>query len=515
MIPNSRHPVKEFKINDYIKLKLEGDRTNIYVKNRIFTQCMYLLLNIPVDKVRKYDDIDSIDEVAEILDRSMEGGGRGMYHIDPEEEFMGHCSNMQAWAENDYDTRILHRNLAFPLLKRLSDVGDPLAKNRIKEEVALRYASGHDAVMTFLADNGYLKYLNRDELEYLLEDNKIPIISALARISNDITMAFETQSVNIRLMRLIRDASKNIGYQNIPFIISHLNKDFSEKSQEVLVNFIYSNFRNQKDFPLMEFLNNHIEFFKELDLNSIMYDEKIIGFLRGNILHLREKGVKNVNDIKLPEDEYLKIEEIDLSNNLIINLDGIQKFRNLRRLKLNNNKIYNFNILNNLELLQHLSLRNNLISSMESTISLPNLESLDFSGNRELKEIPEWLNYLPALKSVKFINCNLKIFSDSTSRYFWMNQNYRFYSNYTLEDIEYYESHFNRKSKSGTQCYKHFVNWLLKMKELKNFHKIKYDDLDMFEEETKKKSIWSGRLTYDFLKWLDNKKNQKKITDYL
>jgi len=41
--------VKEFKVNDYIKLKLENGRTNIYVKNRVFRQCMYLLLNIPVD----------------------------------------------------------------------------------------------------------------------------------------------------------------------------------------------------------------------------------------------------------------------------------------------------------------------------------------------------------------------------------------------------------------------------------------------------------------------------------
>jgi len=515
MLANSHHPVKEFKINEYIKLRLEGDRTNIYVKNRIFTQCMYLLLNIPVDKVRKYDDIDSIDEAAETLNRSMEGGGRGVYHIDPEEEFMGHCSNMQAWAENDYDTRILHRNLAFPLLKRLSDVGDQLAKNRIKEEIALRYASGHETVMTFLADNGYLKYLSRDELEYLLDDNKLPIISTLARSSIDITMALESDSVNVRLMRLIREASRYIGFQDIPFIISHLNKDFSDKSQEILVNFIFTHFRSQKDFPLIEFLNNHIEFFKEINLNSIMYDDKIIGFLGENILNLREKGVKNVNDIRLPEDECLKIEEIDLSNNLINELDGIQKFSNVRRLKLNNNKIYNIDVLNNLEQLQHLSLRNNIISNMENTITLHNLETLDLSGNRELEEIPEWVNSLPALNSVNLMNCNLKYFSESTSRYFWMNQNYRFYSNYTLEDIEYYESHFNRKSKSGNQCYKHFVMWLLKMKELKKYHKITYEDLDIFEGLTKKKSIWSGRLTNDFLKWMDNEKNQKKITDFL
>ena len=39
------HP-KIFKINDYITLKHENDRTNIYVKGRFFNQCKYLLINI-------------------------------------------------------------------------------------------------------------------------------------------------------------------------------------------------------------------------------------------------------------------------------------------------------------------------------------------------------------------------------------------------------------------------------------------------------------------------------------
>jgi hypothetical protein len=47
--------VKEFIINDNLKLKLEQGRTNIYVKNRQFRQCMFLLLNIPIDRVRDYD----------------------------------------------------------------------------------------------------------------------------------------------------------------------------------------------------------------------------------------------------------------------------------------------------------------------------------------------------------------------------------------------------------------------------------------------------------------------------
>ncbi|GAJ21819.1 unnamed protein product, partial [marine sediment metagenome] len=32
--------------------------------------------------------------------------------ITPEQEFMVHCFNLQAWAEHKYDTRLRHSNLA-------------------------------------------------------------------------------------------------------------------------------------------------------------------------------------------------------------------------------------------------------------------------------------------------------------------------------------------------------------------------------------------------------------------
>ncbi|MFX1237046.1 MAG: hypothetical protein ACFFAS_03805 [Promethearchaeota archaeon] len=51
--------------------------------------------------------------------------------IPPETEFLVHCSNLQAWVEHGYDARLIHSNLAFPLLKRLCEVGDPQAKRML------------------------------------------------------------------------------------------------------------------------------------------------------------------------------------------------------------------------------------------------------------------------------------------------------------------------------------------------------------------------------------------------
>lgn len=160
----------EFRVNNHLVLRLENNRTNIYVGGRLFNHCKYLILNINKDKFNEYDEIESIDEAAEKLDDSTHGVRFGDYYISPETEFWGHCSNIQAWYENKYDTRLLHRNLAFPLLKTLIKVGDPLAKRVIKEEIAERLECGYPSVVLYLIKENYLDYLNQEELNTIFEN---------------------------------------------------------------------------------------------------------------------------------------------------------------------------------------------------------------------------------------------------------------------------------------------------------------------------------------------------------
>lgn len=162
---------KEFKINKKLTVKLENNRTNIYVDGKLFNQCKYLLLNISTNRIRDYDIIDSIDEAAEKLDRSLERRN-SHFTISPKTEFWGHCSNIQAWYENNYDTRILHRNLAFPLLKSLAAANDALAKKVFKEEIALRLESGYPSVVFYLIEKGFLKLLTEEELNTIIESSK-------------------------------------------------------------------------------------------------------------------------------------------------------------------------------------------------------------------------------------------------------------------------------------------------------------------------------------------------------
>ncbi|MFX0142123.1 MAG: hypothetical protein ACFFDN_51270 [Candidatus Hodarchaeota archaeon] len=84
-----------FKINEYISLHLENGITNIYVKGAYFNQCKFLLMNIPIQDIEKYNEITSIDEMVEKLDNSMEDRERSPIWLSPEEKFWAHCSNLQ------------------------------------------------------------------------------------------------------------------------------------------------------------------------------------------------------------------------------------------------------------------------------------------------------------------------------------------------------------------------------------------------------------------------------------
>ena len=508
-----RNNEREFKINDFLTLKLQNNRTNIYVKNRIFTQCMYLLLNIPVDRIRDYDPIDSIDEAAEVLDRSLEGS-RSQHLITPEEEFVGHCSNIQVWAENDYDTRILHRNLAFPLLKRLSDVGDPIAKKKFKEEIALRYSSGYSTVIMFLSQNGYLKYLSSEELECLLDDNKLPILGEISNSFKRILDSVEDNDIDKYIQGSTRYLKKNLGIHNIPFVISYILKDFSENHRKKLVRSVFDCLKTDKKFPLINYLNNNQRYLDKIELDTVKYNDRIIGLMQEQILNLRGQNIENIKQIENLENRYKKIQELDLSNNNIKELDGIENFTNLRILNMNNNKIRSIQNIEKLKELRSVSFRNNIISEIQEIKELTKLEHLDLSGNTKIGKIPGFMNEMESLTVLKLANCSIKEFSEDVARFFWDEQNYRYFSDYSQDDVSYYESTHRELASSNNQLYKKFVEWILKFKPAMLKLEVSYRDIVMYERSTSKRAIRNWKATKDFNKWLFNKK-QTSITAFI
>ncbi len=156
----------EFVVNEFLSLKLELGETNIYVSGKYFRTCAFLLLSARADDMLGFEEIESIDQASERLDDSLEfiSEEKKQGVVPPEIEFWGHCSNLQAWVEHDYDTRLLRNNLAFPLLKELTEAGDPLARKVFKEEIAKRIDGGYQPVVDFLIEEQYVNYLSQDEL---------------------------------------------------------------------------------------------------------------------------------------------------------------------------------------------------------------------------------------------------------------------------------------------------------------------------------------------------------------
>lgn len=481
--------LKEFKINDYLKLKLENRRTFIYVNNRRFRQCMYLLLNIPVDRIEDSDEIKSIDEAAAKLDRSMERGHR---IISPKTEFWGHCSNIQAWVDNEYNTRILHRNLAFPLLKALADAGDPMAKKKFKEEIAIRYATGHPTVIRFLTQNGYLYYLSEDEFESMLIDIDFPSIDEYTRKVTPLLSNLKDSDSIGKIKMITTRFSNRFRFKYKYLILLKVVEKVPDPLRQNFVEILYSKYKNNRSFPLLKFMNKAYNNFENLDVRLITYHEKLIGIILNAKINIKNKMVEDIREIKGIEENADVIEEIDLSNNRISKINGLKKLKNLKRLYL----------------------KNNYIEKIEGLEDLENLELLDLSGNVNIQEIPDSLNNLHHLKMVKLTGCRIAEFSELVSKFFWMGQNFRYYTKHSIDDIKYYEKTHVSKASINGRLYKKFVRWLFKLKAYMREYDFNHNDIKKFEKKTIMKAIRSRRPTNSFLKYLDDRK-QLKITFFI
>jgi hypothetical protein len=168
--PNRFSEEREFKINEYLTLKLIRGQTVIHVDDKPFHQCKYLLLNLTQKDFAEFEHIDSIDEAFEIYNKMDKNHETEHDLIDPVSEFIGHSSNLQAWYENDYDLRILHSSLSIPLLKKLAFLGDKMAIIRLKESIATRIATKNFNTIIFYLNEEYLKLFSNEELEVMFEE---------------------------------------------------------------------------------------------------------------------------------------------------------------------------------------------------------------------------------------------------------------------------------------------------------------------------------------------------------
>ncbi|MEE9377134.1 MAG: hypothetical protein V3V33_03770 [Candidatus Lokiarchaeia archaeon] len=238
----------KFTINAFLDLRLEDGRTNIYVNNKLFMHCKYILLNIPIDKIEDFERIDSIDEIVEIIDGHFEISGENQVKISPKTIFWAHCSNLQVWYENDYNSCLLHRNLAFPLVKALTKAGDKLAASVFKEEVAKRFESSNIKMNQFLLNNRYLDCLNKDELSILLVQTKSNLInSVISQLKKFMKMPLVNYREIKELIDILLFIDLKYDQKYIFCVLNNLNKKFRTHFARFLtLHLNYKEFDNYK-----------------------------------------------------------------------------------------------------------------------------------------------------------------------------------------------------------------------------------------------------------------------------
>ncbi|MFW9972311.1 MAG: leucine-rich repeat domain-containing protein [Candidatus Odinarchaeota archaeon] len=393
---------KEVQVNRFISLKLEDDSTNIYVNKILFRKCKSLLINIPLEKIIQFDEIPSIED----LTFNSLGSDSFQLVLDPEEEFWGHCSNIQAWIENDYNTKILHHSLSFPLLKELCNLGDLKAKRVFKDEVITRFINGTNQVRSFLLEEGFLRDFSSEERdiinEYLDEMYNTSYYAKTYFSEEEIALLFDEYEL-IGIQEIIRPKS--------------LSKSFTRK---------YSHLKTISDIDDIEELKR----FTDITSVSLIQNciKEIKGF--GHLTYLRELAL-NMNEIKeiknLKHLKYLKylslsknqiseikglnnltrLEYLNLSGNHISRIRGLECLKKLKVLNLWNNKIKEIEGIDNLTDLRMLAIGGNLISEIKGLENLKNLRVLILDSNRisELKGI----DHLIHLKQISLYNNNISI----------------------------------------------------------------------------------------------------------
>ncbi len=404
-----------FRINDFLLLKLERGETVLYVDYKPFLQCKFLLLNISIEEATFLSDIESIDEAEGRLDSSMEEGSEKEVKIPPETEFWGHCSNLQVWAESNYDTRLLHRNIAFQLLKALTDAGDPIAKRVFKEEIVKRIKSGYKPVIKYLLrefyvyfmdgeeiEKEFIFFLDADEFEVLLDDLQEEVKNEIEEFLLWKIMYPRTgHEIKEKCLEFLKKFEKPL---NLRFVELDDEKFFVNKG--ILTIHSRQNLTNVGDLKGLNKLRNLIELnlsHNEITVLDNLYNLKYLETLKLTNNRIEEiKGLGFLNNLK----------KLNLSRNKIVKIGGLDNLEKLEHLSLYQNEIVEIGGLKKLKNLKYLSLGNNQIKVMSGIEKLINLEVLDLKFN-QIKEL-KGIKTIKKLKQLSLIGNLIRELPDSS-----------------------------------------------------------------------------------------------------
>ena len=202
--------MKEFKLNEYITLKFEANRTKIYVGDIYFSD-----YNPPQIKELIQEDILYLDDKFNRINYSKE-----ISKINQENAYQRHCNLFKTWFDNEYDPQILPINLAFPLLIELITVGNSERMFNLRYLTLKCLESGNSKIISYIIRQDYIKYIDLKDLFSLTVHNSNSFIRILSYFE------LISRSYNITIVSKSFDGIKRVteGY-NYPHYFTYKEED--------------------------------------------------------------------------------------------------------------------------------------------------------------------------------------------------------------------------------------------------------------------------------------------------
>ncbi|MHA1680024.1 MAG: hypothetical protein ACTSUE_03385 [Promethearchaeota archaeon] len=332
--------------------------------------------------VRETRDIDNIDDILSNVSFKSENSmiRESSSILTPDEEFQGHCSNIEAWYENGYNLNLLDSRLAIPVLDSLYKAGDEKARSAYGDIVLRRLSGGSIKILHTFLENDVIKEMPPEWWNRLL--NSLPS---------------ETKILNFT----------SILYSEMRHVVPSWALDLMDEKQNGHVMYKDNDGIIQRRFTRKTWLGeNEIHYFIVPNVDN---PEKIITPPSGKLQNIQMLIVKNpfLSEALDLLEEPLKLEHLRLKNTGLkeIRKEDLQRCLNLRTIiiedeqnlhsfpdlefnsKLVHVSIQNVPMLNAITFVAHLSslkvliIKNTNISSIIGLDKLNSIEYLALDGN--------------------------------------------------------------------------------------------------------------------------------------
>jgi len=341
----------EFIVNEHLSLKFERNKSIFYVNGKRDISWEDF---IPEQDSKSHERANKSDPE---LRNFPSLKNKELEELKNRKKFEKYCRLLKKWVDNDYAPGILPRKITFRLLRLLHEAGFTSAISKLKKAIISELNSGKQEARKYIDDYRLLRYLDVDDIQFLLEDSED--YKAVSGLIKETSGEFD-----------FRCSNKSSKWEH-PIINTFLinNRKVIGLSLKKMEN---------ENLPENIWKLKHLRF---LIISSVESPLKLVG--------IPEK-LKNLSEL-----EYLKIS----CDSIISVPEEIGNLENLRRLIIHSRQLSRVpSSIVNLKNLIELDISLNNLKKLPKNLSeLKNLRKLVLGGN-PLKKIPRSLAKLPKLK---------------------------------------------------------------------------------------------------------------------